>query len=362
MPDVERLTEALVRYVLQPTVSSLAEEPLDDATWASLLGTVDRDGLVLALDRAVLTGDLAVSTEQGQRLAEMALRHAASVVRVERSLVEVSGTLAGAGFDVAVLKGIPSALRFWPDPEMRMVRDVDLLVRSADIDGVVHFLEQTGSTRLVPQLRPGFDRRFGKAVTVRTSEAVELDIHRTLVYGPHAFLIGEDLLWDQVTDEVEVGGVGVRCFSPPAAFVHACLHAASGGGRRRTSDLVEILTIAQHPSVTPAMVGPIARLWMATAAVVDECRAAAPLAGGGGVESIERDLVVTERERQLQEIYAGDPSARALAFATVGSIPGLRAKAAYLAALALPSRSNLRARNLDRSGHLSSIWPLRGRR
>lgn len=362
MHDVETLIPGLVTYALAPGTRAVVDHPVDEAVWSALVPRCDRDGLLLVLDHAVLAGDLPVTDRQGVQLAEIAVRRAGAIVRVERVLAEVVDLLASAGCDVAVLKGIPNGSRFWPDPEMRMVRDVDLLVPSGQIDRIVGLLEHAGAVRLVPELRSGFDRRFGKAVTLRTVDGVELDVHRTLVYGPHAFLVDEDSLWAQVTADIEIGGTTVRCFSPQAAFVHGCLHAVSGGGATRSSDLVDILAIAQHEALSIEAVAPVARSWLATAAVLEACDAAVSLSTGDAIETLRADLMATPLERRIQATYGGGPSARALALGTVGSIPGVRAKAAYLAALAWPSRANLRARHLDRRAHLSSVLPRRFRR
>lgn len=54
------------------------------------------------------------------------------------------GLISDAGLEVAVLKGFATAHRFYPDPVLRTMSDVDILVRPRDIDRLCRALGQEG--------------------------------------------------------------------------------------------------------------------------------------------------------------------------------------------------------------------------
>ncbi|MBA3621797.1 MAG: hypothetical protein H0W51_05695 [Euzebyales bacterium] len=56
-------------------------------------------------------------------------------------------------------------------------------------------LGNCGYRRSWPQLRPGFDRRFGKGAPLRRDEGWELDLHRTFVMGPFGLTVDLDGLF-----------------------------------------------------------------------------------------------------------------------------------------------------------------------
>jgi hypothetical protein len=76
-----------------------------------------------------------------------ALRHAAELIRLNAAFIE-------QGIDVISLKGAPLSQRLFGDPAMRHVRDMDLMVKPADLDRAEQVLQATGYRHLSPDFRP----------------------------------------------------------------------------------------------------------------------------------------------------------------------------------------------------------------
>ena len=132
-----------------------------------------------------------------------------------------------------------------------------------------------GATRAVPELRPGFDRRFAKSVTLRSELGPEIDLHRTLVLGPHQFLVPISDLWSGprafASDDHEL-----HTLSAEATLVHACMHATITGASRLASlrDVVEAFDGCAVDEVTR-----LAERWKARPMVRDAGEAAAERLG-----------------------------------------------------------------------------------
>ena len=175
---------AVAAYGLPGTLTELPATPMPDSAWQQLLTDVRVHRLTGHLVHALLDG--AFPAVDGQ-VQEAALAHAhamTSALVLESVLLDAAAVLAAAGIQIRVLKGSASAHLDYRDPALRSFGDVDLLVRSNDVDEAVRILRQSGYERRYPQPRAGFDARFAKSVTLFSSEGHEIDLHRTLVLGP----------------------------------------------------------------------------------------------------------------------------------------------------------------------------------
>jgi hypothetical protein len=276
------------------------------------------------------------------------------VVQLERLLLQLSTELGGAGIDTLVLKGPAFAHTVYPAPELRPFNDLDLLVRSAAVDRAGQVLDGLGVARRLPELRPGFDRRFAKSTTRVTGDGQEVDLHRALAAGPLAGVLADGALFDRAVS-FELAGQRLTCLDVPTAFLHACVHLVLGGRKV----LLIARDIAQHlaaPGFDPGLVRDLARRWGLTAVVASaleltRARLGLPAGWAAGLEP----LVPSEEERRLLAAYPGDDEADVLALRTIRLLPGLRTKLAYAAAFAWPTAENLRARELTRGAHLRGV-------
>lgn len=314
---------------------------MDDDGWHRLLAEARGHRMAGAVAAAVMESGALAGT-RWEQIADLEREWALHTLRAERTLLDVVATLDDAGIEHRVLKGSAFAHVHWPAPEMRVFGDADVLVRSEDMDAAVAAVLAVGGERLVPEVRRGFDRRFGKSVTMRSAERVEIDLHRMLVAGPHAFLVPENDLWEAPLS-FQVGGRSLLCLPAETALVHAAVHAVASLAPRLPS-LLDVAFVAESADL--GRTAEVAAQWKVRPLVRE---AGARLAGelglaGQPVVDWADGLGSSAEEDELFELFVGTTSFRRTARATVPYIPRPVDRLRFLASLAWPSRAHRRAR------------------
>jgi hypothetical protein len=325
----------------------LIPAPLEDPIWEALVGyaTFQRtEGLLAA---SVGAGGLPVTDRQMIRTREVARSRASLDLDLERETVRTAKIFDQANVPFRMLKGPAWAHSVYPDPMWRGFGDVDVLVESSRWYRAVEALETSGGRRLFPELRPGFDGRFGKDATFIMASGLEIDLHRTLVVGPYGLWIDGREIFSRAPTRLDLGGYPVTTLDPQAAFLHACYNAALGDDPPRLAALRDVAQMAMSEGAAPEETFSLARRWRA----VNVVRRAIDLAAGGLDLPLRQTGLgirfageVGRRDRILLSTYRGRGRGYTSQLAGTIAVPGLRAKAAYLFALALPQRSYLRAR------------------
>lgn len=223
-------------------------------------------GLVLA---AIDAGGLKLPSEVEDRVVEGHEDAMRWCLRVERRMLEVRDWFDQAGVRRwLVLKGSACAHLDEPDPSLRAFADLDLLVASDDFDTAIRALEQRGIERRLPERRPGFDRRIGRSVGMKSPDGVEIDVHRTLAAGGLGLRIPLDDLFADA-DRFTLGGTTVQALSYDHRALHAAYHAIVGTitpDLRTTRDLA--VHLARRDS-DPARLSAEAARWGATTVLHD---------------------------------------------------------------------------------------------
>ncbi len=181
-------------------------------------------------------------------------------LRVERLLLEATAALDRAGIESRVLKGVALAHTAYDDPADRVFGDADLLVPGREFTRAVHALEAAfGVERAQPEIRPGFDDRFGKEATL-TVGGVELDLHRTFVEGALGLTIQLDDLFAPPY-RFPLGITELEALPMPPRLLHACYAAALGDWPPRLISLRDVAQILLRERPHPADVLLMARSW-----------------------------------------------------------------------------------------------------
>ncbi len=232
----------------------------------------DDDEAMELVDRAIgarMVGPLVLAVEHGglwlpdDQQAQLADAHEAAMqwcVHLEQRLLEMVDQFDRARIDVMVIKGPAVAHLDEPDPALRSFGDLDLLVRSADLDRAVALLQGNGARRRIPEHRPGFDRRFEKSVGLTGRDHVEFDLHRTLCRGPLGVRIPLDDLF-RSPESFEVGGVTLRALAPVHRALHAAYHAVVGSPEPPLHSLRDLAGYLARPDLGPDLVAEEARRW-----------------------------------------------------------------------------------------------------
>jgi hypothetical protein len=115
----------------------------------------------------------------------------------ERQLAEIRGALERASSPCLVLKGLPLAHELYPEPGLRPVGDLDLLVRQRSRDAALAILASLGYRPPADTLPLNFYRRHHFHVLLGRpgGESLPLELH----WQPHSFFslshVSEEELW-----------------------------------------------------------------------------------------------------------------------------------------------------------------------
>src|SRR5687767_9395102 len=192
-PHHHRILASIAAYGLQSS-NPLPPTPLDEETFAAILYGCGRNRLVGLLGAAVRAGDFDVSDLQREALEAILQRWLGHALRLEQLLLRAHACLRAADIDHRILKGIALSHSVYDEPSWRVFTDVDVLVESAAFPRAAQILEeQLEARRAIPQRRANFDARFGSAAELRCGR-LELDVHRTLVYGALGLTVDTDEL------------------------------------------------------------------------------------------------------------------------------------------------------------------------
>lgn len=335
-------------------------EPLGTHDWQQLLNAVGDQRIPGLLVRAVVEERFPITDAQRESLARAHERAMLVCLQLERRLLHLGEHLRAAGIDFRVLKGAAYAALVYPDRALRAFGDNDVLVRSEQFDEAMAALGAAGYARYWPELRPGFDRRFSKGVTLRDSDEFELDLHRTFALGPLGLTVDLDTVFAGV-EPFELGGSELPALDADCRFLHACYHAALGDDPPRLMALRDVAEIMLNSDVDDARVLQVAQDWRGLCVVARAVKLTWETFGIADVTRLSAWASAyrpSGEEARLLATYLGsNRSHTAKSLASLRVIPGLRNKAAFVWASLFPSKDFVSTRD---SGRMS--WLRRGLR
>lgn len=137
--------------------------------------------------------------------------------------------LREAAVEVILLKGAALINRYYLDPGIRPMSDLDIMVRPQDLHKTSEMLMRQGWT---PRINRNLDRACSDRlvhaidfVRLRNGRLIELDVHWTPLH--RAKWVGvEETFW-QHSLPVKVKDVNCRVLDPTHQLLHICLHGGS---------------------------------------------------------------------------------------------------------------------------------------
>ena len=344
--------EAVASWGL-PTSHEMPDKPLGAEAWRRLFGDVHRERLVGLLSGAVVAGALPATEQQAAEVHDEAVRVASRLLMVERKLLDTARVLDDLEVEYRVLKGAALAHSVYGDPFYRSFIDVDLLIRPEQWYATILALEAVGETRVLPELRPGFDRRFGKEATLRSRLGVEVDLHRTLVKGPLGLTIDLPVLFGEPAC-FRLGGRSLPMLDPERTLLFAALAAAIGDDPPRLVALRDVAQAVVERSFNWAMTVDLAERWALGAAVARGIVSTWDRLG----LTVERPIVEWARQRRAGRIermllagYQGGGTGYKTHLSALLVLRG-RDRLDYARAIAFPQRSYLVARRRTGVSHV----------
>jgi hypothetical protein len=339
---------AVAAYGL-PGAPPLPDEPLLDDAFTILLADCEYHRILGLLGVAVRDGAFPVNEEQRARLEEAWTGWLAHAVRVEQLVLDTTVVLETAGIRSIVLKGLALAHTVYPSPETRVFGDVDLLVEPHNFTRAARTLAAaTGAERALPELRSGFDDRFGKEILLRAGD-IEIDLHRMFVEGPYGLTMRLADLWES-PEPFRLANRELLALGAVPRSLHAAYAAALGDWPLRlvpARDLAQMLTTTD---VTIDELLAMARRWRAEAVVP---KALARVSEVIGLPASPNQIAVVQREPSRRDArylasYGGDGRGYSRQLGGVAVLDGLGSRIRYIVSIALPSREYLAARGLRR--------------
>jgi hypothetical protein len=323
-----------------------APEP-DPEAWIQVRHEVGTLGLGGLLAAAYEDGAVRLTDNQADDVADFQLTAATVAIEIEAAVLEMLELIDPHDVPVRMLKGVASAHLDYPDPSWRAFNDADLLVRAADLDRLVQVLATAGHPRELPERRAGFDRRFGKDVTVFGPDLVQLDLHRTFAVGAFGLRQQLDDLWVDSTPFV-LGGLTVHALVPEDRLLHACFAATLVDASPRVVLLRDLVQLLSRPDLDADVVVRRAIAWHCEPVVTTAIDIAGRALGAlppSPIVTWARGRRVTRRERALLAAYPSFGGSHPLAMLSgmVGT-GGLVSKLAYARDLLAPDAAYRRAR------------------
>jgi hypothetical protein len=307
---------------------------LDGGAADELLDRARAERVVGLLDEAAADGSVLVGPAAARRIGEVAVEVAAGTLLVERHTIDTHRLLAAAGVEHRVLKGVAAAHRFGGHPGLRSFADVDLLVRGEALRDAVAALEDAGHRRTQEEWSAAFTARFGKSVTLRSPEGIEVDVHRTFAAGPFGVAGDIAAVWARPAAVVRVGGADLPTLDPSTAFVHACVHAVTG--QRATlagwRDVARILPAADAGAV--AEVERALRVEACVTTAVQRAVERLSLGPDAARDHLRSRAVGRLDGAWLARYGPGEHRFRRLTLIGVSAVPTVRGKLAYAWAVA----------------------------
>jgi hypothetical protein len=256
-PGLPHYSEAVIGWLTNPAPSALAAQVAgwDDDAWAAARWAIQVHGIAPLLHRAIEQWPDADALHPRLR-AYLAEQHRLTSERAALLLQELAEILVAcreAGITVLPLKGALLATRYYPEPGLRSMGDLDLLARPEDEARTLDLLVRLGYQPLARSWKHILlARPEGRGAVVswegdHPANPRSLDLHTRL--GEQFWGLRYDL-----TQEVWAGsepgtllGVETRLLGPAALLHHLALHASSDtiARRLRLLHLYDITLVAR---------------------------------------------------------------------------------------------------------------------
>jgi hypothetical protein len=355
----DHLLGAIAAFGLPGSELPVLPEPLGKSRWSGLLYSAAAHGILGLLEAAVSGGALTVTSDQRQEVHEQHRESCVTALHLERELLRLHDEFVRANLDAIVLKGAAVARLAYPDPSLRLFADNDILVRADQYERVLSLLVESGYRRQTAEARAGFEREFGKGVTLSGPDGTELDLHRNLVFGTFGFMIDLDDLF-RAAVKFDLGGQHLQALGPAHRLMHAIYHAALGDPRPKLSSIRDIAQMLAYGSVGGTELLRLARAWHAEAVLargLSLCRTHLRFDQSEEWSIALGSYRPTRRESRAIASYVG--SKRSFAAKVVASlpyVPGPRAKVRFLTTVVRPDPHFI----LSHDGRPGSAWLRRG--
>ncbi len=238
---------ALLREMLRPEHNGkrIAEliGPADSFEWDLFEEILFRSRLVPLVSATVAgLGEEAVFLPEKLRVRLRLEEERAAVRSLLKSheLGQIADHLRGSGVRAMVLKGIPFAQRFFGDPALRDIRDLDLLIAPEQLRPAERVLRNLGYSLFeVVHSRDFYRRHHFHVVYVRKSKSIDVvELHWNLLRHPYGLHLNTtDLFQNSRLYELDGRSIEILPVLDELVYTVASLRSAHFRSLRRLVDL-----------------------------------------------------------------------------------------------------------------------------
>lgn len=211
---------------LEPGMSKLAQlQTLSAADWQAAIDLGSQHGVAPLLFWQVK--NIAAQTNLPEdRLAELRLSFRNSALRsllLYRELATILGALQPAGIPVILLKGLHLAKFIYPEPALRPMADIDLLLQPGDLPRAAQILQGLGYSYL-REFKLGREARKHQHIPpLCQADKAPVELHWHIIAPGSLLRVDLDGLW-QRAQPAEVEGFPALLLAPEDLLLHLSLH------------------------------------------------------------------------------------------------------------------------------------------
>lgn len=161
------------------------------------------------------------------RLKASQRRHAMRNLKIYRELVTVTRILNDAGIASIALKGAYLARFAYPDPGLRSMRDLDLLIRPEQVVDAFELLKARGYAAVNDGTPEAYFAERRHLPPLVSPDGLHVELHHRLISEDHLAFSADfdETLWARSVRR-EIAGIPIGFLCPEDLLLHLCIHAA----------------------------------------------------------------------------------------------------------------------------------------
>ncbi len=212
--------------------SSILQAALDIRDWGAVLEEAELQGMVPLLHRALKTAGVILDDDIQLRLKGLVLRHRL-VNRVRAQvLIQVMEKANDSGLQPILVKGAALADLVYPDPALRPMRDIDMLLSATQLQPMQQLLLDLGFLETYPAVIFQHHRHLPPLTKTVDGFQIGIEVHHNLFslgIGHHWGGL-EDLLSRPHVYNLPGTNISACCLGPEDMLVQLCAHFNCTGG------------------------------------------------------------------------------------------------------------------------------------
>jgi hypothetical protein len=226
-PAKQLILDALHLDRALPDAAAVARMSAED--WDEFSGLAKMHRLGPMLHHRLARGEFAEAIPRNvrNRLKAVHRRHALRNLDIYRELVAVTRILEAGGVVSIALKGAFLARFAYPEPGLRPMRDLDLLLRPEQAVAAFELLREQGYQSLFDGAPEAYFADRKHLPPLIGSSGISIELHHRLTYPASPLAFEDDFveaIWRRSLTK-RLGNMPVRFFCPEDMLLYLCIHA-----------------------------------------------------------------------------------------------------------------------------------------